>query len=672
MASFDENGKYIKTNWKAGDKITATKLNKIEESIEAVNDNDISRHVEADARLDALEAKDITHDKELTNVKNLIADNKAAAELGDYDINSRMQFLEDELEEAVAEVNNVASTVDGKIATAEANMAAQVNQGKADMEAMVAEVEADLEGLHAKDDELSEQLTTIEENNNDVILYSFFENNEYPTKTNFFISVDGFNLNKINNKDLIEARDPSIIYKNGYWLVACTSYNPHDFKIFKSKDFVNWSSYEISCGLYSDNSNHIWAPEWFEDDNGDMYIIISKEHGSVYDIDSKLIIDFRPYLIKCNNIDELTFDSPISINLESSNKIDGYIIKHNNIYNLFIKDEYDKWIEHWTSNNLIEWVKVKDKVSEFGQYVEGTCIVKFNNRFYAYNDSFKDDNGYMYCCVSDDLNSWSDRKLLNSAGERLRHGSAYALRSNNEKNILSKFINFNMNNSSKIMRNKIINLENYVNDNNEIYDLELIDKAIYRIRNNQEYTLKSVNNANEVSEFYLIIGTNGIGSLTFDTDNSIIDLPNGFTYSAQCSDNDILIRFVYSESLERFKPTTTSNSFLVDKYKVKKGGWKRQLISSTSTTIDELEVEDGVVYYVGGGVDVIINDVSSSVDGTHFYFSLNSGSTGSITINSGLNITVPNGTYEISKNNNNNDCLIEFIKVNGTTFRLRK
>ena len=142
MASFDENGKYIKTNWKAGDKITATKLNKIEESIEAVNDNDISRHVEADARLDALEAKDVAHDKEFTNVKNTIADNKAAAELGDYEINSRMTFLENELNEGIEEVYNVASTVDGKIATAEANMAAQVNQGKADMEAMVAEVES--------------------------------------------------------------------------------------------------------------------------------------------------------------------------------------------------------------------------------------------------------------------------------------------------------------------------------------------------------------------------------------------------------------------------------------------------------------------------------------------------------------------------------------------------
>ena len=57
MTSFDENGKYIKTNWKNGDRITADKLNKIEESIEAVNDNDISRHVETDTRLDALEAK---------------------------------------------------------------------------------------------------------------------------------------------------------------------------------------------------------------------------------------------------------------------------------------------------------------------------------------------------------------------------------------------------------------------------------------------------------------------------------------------------------------------------------------------------------------------------------------------------------------------------------------
>ena len=52
---FNEDGTYNKTEWKAGDKITAAKLNKIELSLEAINNNDISRHVEADSRLDDLE-----------------------------------------------------------------------------------------------------------------------------------------------------------------------------------------------------------------------------------------------------------------------------------------------------------------------------------------------------------------------------------------------------------------------------------------------------------------------------------------------------------------------------------------------------------------------------------------------------------------------------------------
>lgn len=52
---FNEDGTYVKTEWKAGDKITAAKLNKIELSLEAINNNDIDRHVEADSRLDNLE-----------------------------------------------------------------------------------------------------------------------------------------------------------------------------------------------------------------------------------------------------------------------------------------------------------------------------------------------------------------------------------------------------------------------------------------------------------------------------------------------------------------------------------------------------------------------------------------------------------------------------------------
>lgn len=38
---FNEDGTYNKTEWKAGDKITAAKLNKNELSLEAINNNDI-------------------------------------------------------------------------------------------------------------------------------------------------------------------------------------------------------------------------------------------------------------------------------------------------------------------------------------------------------------------------------------------------------------------------------------------------------------------------------------------------------------------------------------------------------------------------------------------------------------------------------------------------------
>ena len=144
MASFDENGKYIKTDWKAGDRITATKLNKIEESIEAVNDNDISRHVEADARLDALEAKDVVHDKEFTNVKNAIADNKAATDICVYDINSRMQFLEEEIHDGIADIADMSTSINNTIASAEANLNTIVTDAETNLNDIIREAEENL------------------------------------------------------------------------------------------------------------------------------------------------------------------------------------------------------------------------------------------------------------------------------------------------------------------------------------------------------------------------------------------------------------------------------------------------------------------------------------------------------------------------------------------------
>ena len=154
---FNEDGTYNKTDWKAGDKITATKLNKIEDAIEAVNNHDISRHQEADARLDALEAGVIANKQEIEAkvdaLEDTVVSNKDAADLDIYRIDRHMTLLDKKIDDGVAEVYTVAETVDGKIAKAEADMDAAVAEvyGVAEtVDGKIAEAESDMDAAVAE------------------------------------------------------------------------------------------------------------------------------------------------------------------------------------------------------------------------------------------------------------------------------------------------------------------------------------------------------------------------------------------------------------------------------------------------------------------------------------------------------------------------------------------
>ena len=93
---FNEDGTYNKTEWKAGDRITAVKLNKIESSLEAINNNDIDRHVEADSRLDILEERmaNTPDNAQMDALEYMVKDNKAAVDLAVYGINQKIESLE--------------------------------------------------------------------------------------------------------------------------------------------------------------------------------------------------------------------------------------------------------------------------------------------------------------------------------------------------------------------------------------------------------------------------------------------------------------------------------------------------------------------------------------------------------------------------------------------------
>ena len=93
---FNEDGTYNKTEWKTGDRISAGKLNKIELSLEAINNNDISRHVEADTRLDILEERmnNTPDNEQMDALEDMVKDNKDAADLAVYGINQKIESLE--------------------------------------------------------------------------------------------------------------------------------------------------------------------------------------------------------------------------------------------------------------------------------------------------------------------------------------------------------------------------------------------------------------------------------------------------------------------------------------------------------------------------------------------------------------------------------------------------
>lgn len=62
MANFDSDGNYIRTDWGTGDTITAPKLNKIEESIDIINTNEISNRFSINVRKLGAKGDGITDD----------------------------------------------------------------------------------------------------------------------------------------------------------------------------------------------------------------------------------------------------------------------------------------------------------------------------------------------------------------------------------------------------------------------------------------------------------------------------------------------------------------------------------------------------------------------------------------------------------------------------------
>ena len=412
-------------------------------------------------------------------------------------------------------------------------------------------------------DEHTSQITDMATDNNDYIIYTFFKDNDNDS-TSFMQSSDGQNLTRLNVNTLtpLQYRDPSIVYINGWFLVAYTGDLPKDFKISRSKDLITWETFDIDLGLRTSSESKIWAPEWFIDD-GKIYILISNRvvGASTVDIFNNTIMSFRPYIAECTDINSLTFNNAVPLNLDNTNQIDPCMIKHNNEYWVFITDHNDKNIESWKCSTINgQYTKVSDNVM---YRVEGVSIIKYRDKFYLYGDDNTNGLGLYYYKTSTDLINWTEQKVLNIK-ERVRHGTAFVVKDKNAKNVISKFKQANIITPLNTKETRIYLPS--IATNGIIDELKIIDGMEY-YTDNTNITINTFTNKYNAKSF--CFGIYGNANITLANTNawsgSAVGVPKNTKYQSSLGQNDMIIEFRYIESTKLFIPYTPNLTKLANK-----------------------------------------------------------------------------------------------------------
>lgn len=231
----------------------------------------------------------------------------------------------------------------------------------------------------------------------DYYVATFFTSNSDWTDT-VYISHDCetfYRVGTVPNK----MRDPSIIYRDGlFWVVTCR--NDADgflwFEISASDDLVGWTSVGLNgpftLASFPDVGGAAFntvAPEWFQDEDGSLYIIVScgwwgENHGRPTDdhmqayllpVSALYLSDGVPRMEVAGSAEKM------SVNADGGDRIDGYIRRVGDEYYLTIKRN-GLAAEVWKNDKVTAggWKLVHETVL-FG--FEGFSIVPDGNEGYS-------------------------------------------------------------------------------------------------------------------------------------------------------------------------------------------------------------------------------------------------------------------------------------------------
>ena len=189
-------------------------------------------------------------------------------------------------------------------------------------------------------------------------------------------------------------RDASVIrHTDGYYYVTYTTHTWQDpsttIGFARSSDRVNWTFlYDYTVPITG--LSRAWAPEWFVDSDGSVYVIVSCSTTNDEWI-------FTPYLLRATNSALTAWSAPVALSGIGANHIDTFIVKIGSTYHAFPKNETTKYIEYATASNLAGPYTIRrtGDWAGWGSYREGPALVQLDNGGWRmFFDGYGDGNYY--------------------------------------------------------------------------------------------------------------------------------------------------------------------------------------------------------------------------------------------------------------------------------------
>jgi hypothetical protein len=296
----------------------------------------------------------------------------------------------------------------------------------------------------------------IAQEDREAYLFSYFMGNG-EDGLHLAYSYDGLEWMALNNnKSFLEPRvgkdklmrDPCLISgpDGKFHMVWTVSWGERGIGYASSKDLINWSQQKyIPVMEHEPKARNCWAPEVYYDEISKSYMIFwsttipgrfpeTDDQG-----DSKY--NHRMYFVTTKDFEE--FSETKLFYDKGFNVIDGTLIKTNEKYVLFLKDETrhpaEKNIRVATSKKLTKNYSKPASPITGDYWAEGPTAVKIGNYWIVYFDKYRKHE--MGAVRSKDLKNWEDISDQVVFPEGTRHGTVVKV----DASLINKLMNFKSN-----------------------------------------------------------------------------------------------------------------------------------------------------------------------------------------------------------------------------------